>query len=384
MSEPVTILAIDDQPQNLRLLDAVLSPRGYRVVTVTSGEEAIALLGRIIPDVVLLDVVMPGIDGHAVCRWIRDNPATAFLPVIMITASGNQEKVSSLRAGADDFVSKPFDQAELLARVASLARLKRYHDLINRQAEELKRWNAELESRVDAQLEELERANRLRRFLSPQLVDLVIDSGNESFLNSHRREVVVVFCDLRGFTSFAEASEPEEVMGVLNEYHEAVGKLIFAYEGTLERFSGDGLMVFFNDPLPVDDAPQRALRMSVAIRDSVRILAGGWRRRGHDLALGVGSAQGFATLGRIGFEGRFDYAAIGSVTNLAARLCDVAGPWQVLASQRVFHAAEPLAEGVHVGELALKGFSRPVQVFEVTGVREQEKERAEETEGETT
>jgi adenylate cyclase len=372
MSEPVTILAVDDQPQNLRLLDAVLSPRGYQVLTATSGEEALAMLGRTIPDVVLLDVVMPGMDGREVCRRIRDDPATAFLPIIMITASGDQEKVTSLRAGADDFVSKPFDQGELLARVASLARVKRYHDLITRQAEELKRWNAELEARVSAQLEELQRINRLRRFLSPQLVELVIDSGNEDFLNSHRREVVVVFCDLRGFTSFAEASEPEEVMGVLREFHDAVGTLIFAYEGTLERFSGDGLMVFFNDPLPVDDAPERAFRMCVAIRDRVRILADGWRRKGHDLALGVGIAQGFATLGRIGFEGRFDYAAIGSVTNLAARLCDVAGPWKVLASQRVFHAAEPLAEGVPAGELALKGFSRPVQVFEVTGVREQE------------
>jgi adenylate cyclase len=379
MSEPITVLAVDDQPQNLRLLDAVLSPRGHRVVTATSGEEALALLGQLIPDVVLLDVVMPGIDGYEVCRRIRDNPATAFLPIIMITASGDQEKITSLRAGADDFVSKPFDQAELLARVASLARLKRYHDLINRQAEELKRWNAELEARVDAQLAELQRANRLRRFLSPQLVDLVIDSGNEDFLNGHRREVVVVFCDLRGFTSFAEASEPEEVMGVLREYHDAVGKLIFAYEGTLERFSGDGLMVFFNDPLPVDDAAERALRMSVAMRDHVRILAEGWRRRGHDLALGVGVAQGFATLGRIGFEGRFDYAAIGSVTNLAARLCDAARPWQVLASSRVFHAAESVAEGEPVGELMLKGFSRPVEVFNVTEAHE--RPRVEQTEG---
>jgi class 3 adenylate cyclase len=193
----------------------------------------------------------------------------------------------------------------------------------------------------------------------------MLDSGDEEFLRSHRREIVVVFCDLRGFTSFAESSEPEEVMGVLQEYHEAMGELIFAYGGTLERFTGDGLMVFFNDPLPIDDAPVQALRMSVAMRDRVRALAGRWRRRGYDLALGIGIAQGFATLGRIGFEGRFDYAAIGSVTNLAARLCDAAGPWQVLASQRVFYAAEPVVEGNATGELQLKGFSRPVQVFDV-------------------
>ncbi len=197
----------------------------------------------------------------------------------------------------------------------------------------------------------------------------MIDSGDEDFLRSHRREIVVVFCDLRGFTSFAESSEPEEVMGVLQEYHEASGELIFAYEGTLERFTGDGLMVVFNDPLPIDDAPARALRMSVAMRDRVRALAGRWRRRGYDLALGIGVAQGFATLGRIGFEGRFDYAAIGSVANLAARLCDTAGPWQILASQRVFYAAEPVADGTPIGELELKGFSRAVPVFEVSSAK---------------
>jgi len=373
MADQITILAVDDQPPNLRLLDAVLSPRGYRVVTAASGEEAMETLSRDVPDLVLLDIVMPGIDGYEVCRRIRDNPSTAFLPVIMITASGDQEKISSIHAGADDFVSKPFNQSELVARVASLARVKRYHDMINRQAEELKRWNAELESRVQAQVEDLERVNRLRRFLSPQLVELVIDSGAEEFLSSHRREIVVVFCDLRGFTSFAESSEPEEVMGVLREYHEAMGTLIFAHGGTLERFTGDGLMVFFNDPLPIEDAPVRALQMAVAMRDRARVLAERWHRRGHDLALGVGVAQGFATLGRIGFEGRFDYAAIGSVTNLAARLCDRAGPWQVLASQRVFHAAEPAAWGEQVGQLDLKGFSRPVQVFDVSRVSQQQK-----------
>jgi len=177
MPDQVMILAVDDQPQNLRLLDAVLSPRGYRVVTASSGEEAMESLRHSIPDLVLLDIVMPGLNGYEVCRRIRDNPVTAFLPVVMITASGDQEKLSSIEAGADDFVSKPFHQGELLARIASLARLKRYHDTINRQAAELKEWNAELERRVAAQVEDLERVNRLRRFLPPQLAALVIDSG---------------------------------------------------------------------------------------------------------------------------------------------------------------------------------------------------------------
>ena len=369
-ADAITILAVDDLPQNLRLLDAVLSPRGYRLLTATSGEEALAMLPTSGADLVLLDIVMPGIDGYEVCRRIRSSPGFEFLPVVMITASGDQEKLSAIEAGADDFVSKPFNQGELLARIASLAKVKRYQDTIERQAAELTRWNVELEARVSAQVDELQKVNRLRRFLSPQLVDLVIDSGDEAFLSSHRREIVVVFCDLRGFTPFAEASEPEEVMGVLAEYHAALGALIHDYEGTLERFTGDGLMVFFNDPLPCDDAAERAVSMAVAMRDRVADLAAGWSRRGNDLGFGVGIAQGFATLGRIGFEGRFDYAAIGSVTNLAARLCAEAGPGQILVAQRVFSAAEGVASGNPVGELRLRGFSRPIRAFEVTGIDE--------------
>ena len=367
-ADSVTILAVDDLPQNLRLLDAILSPRGYRVLTATSGEEALALLPDSGADLVLLDILMPGMDGYEVCRRIRSTPGAEFLPVVMITASGDQEKIRAIEAGADDFVSKPLNQGELLARVASLARVKRYQDTIRRQSVELARWNAELEGRVAAQVAELQRVNRLRRFLSPQLVDLVIDSGDEGFLSSHRREIVVVFCDLRGFTPFAESSEPEEVMEVLAEYHRALGELIYRFEGTLERFTGDGLMVFFNDPLPVDDAAERAVTMAVAMRDRVTGLAAAWHRRGHDLGFGIGIAQGFATLGRIGFEGRFDYAAIGSVTNLAARLCAAAASWQVLVAQRVFSAAEGLAIGEPVGELDLRGFSKPIRAFDVTGI----------------
>jgi class 3 adenylate cyclase len=366
MTETITILAVDDQPANLRLLDAVLSPRGYRVIRATSGEQALELLPSSDVDLVLLDIVMPGIDGYEVCRRIRSAPETAFLPVVMITASGHQEKARAIEAGADDFVSKPFDQSELLARVASLARIKRYHDTVAKQAAELAQWNAELEARVNTQLEELQRMKRLRRFLSPQVAELVINSGDDSFLGSHRREIVVVFCDLRGFTAFAESSEPEEVMGVLKDYHAALGELIFRYEGTLERFTGDGLMVFFNDPFPLDKPAQRAVEMALAMRERVRTLAEGWSRVGHDLGFGVGIAQGFATLGRIGYEGRFDYAAIGSVTNLAARLCAEAGAGQVLVSQRVFSAVDDVAVGESVGALELRGFSRPIRAFGVS------------------
>lgn len=372
LNDSVVVLAVDDLEQNLRLLDAVLSPRGYSVVTAASGEEALAMLEAHAVDLVLLDIMMPGMDGYEVCRRIRAVPRWAFLPVVMITASGDQEKRHALEAGADDFVSKPFDQAELVARVASLARIKRYHDTIEQQSAELARWNTELEERVAGQIAELERVNRLRRFLSHQVVDLVIESGDDSVLSSHRRDIVVVFCDLRGFTPFAEASEPEDVMGVLSEYHAVLGELIDRYEGTLERFTGDGVMVFFNDPFPCDDPPRRAIRMAIEIRDRVGALAEQWRRRAIDLGIGIGVAQGYATLGRIGFEGRSDYAAIGSVTNLAARLCAAAAAGQVLVAQRAFSAVEHDIVATPVGELDVRGFSRAVTAYAIDGIRSEE------------
>jgi class 3 adenylate cyclase/CheY-like chemotaxis protein len=363
-----TVLVVDDLPQNVRLLEAILAPRGYDVRSAASGEEALEAIAGSDIDLVLLDIVMPGMDGYEVCRRVREQADTAYLPVVMVTASGDEQKVKALEAGADDFLTKPIDRSELLARVASLARIKRYQDTIKRQAGELSAWNRELESRVQAQVAQLERMSRLRRFLSPQLAELIVDSGDESFLESHRREIVVVFCDLRGFTAFAEASEPEEVMGVLEEYHHALGDLIFRFEGTLERFAGDGLMVFFNDPMRCEDGPLRAIRMSVAMRTRVRGLAEAWARQGHDLALGIGISQGYATLGKIGFDARVDYAAIGSVTNLAARLCSDAEPWQILASERVFSSAGPLVVGEDAGSREMRGFSRSVHVYSVKGI----------------
>jgi CheY-like chemotaxis protein/class 3 adenylate cyclase len=360
---PVTVLAVDDQPPNLRLLDAVLAPRGYRVVTARSGHEALALLEEVDVDLVLLDIVMPGLDGYDVCRRIRARELTAYLPVVMITASGSQQRLAALEAGADDFVTKPFDQSELLARVASLARLKRYHDTIERQSAELAAWNAELERRVADGVAELERTNRLRHFLSPQLAEVVV--GDQELLTSHRREIVVVFCDFHGFTTFAETSEPEEVMGVLRDYHGVVGQRVHEHQGTLERFTGDGIMVFFNDPVPCEDAADRAVAMALEIDADVQQLAARWRRHGHDLTHRSGIAQGFATLGRIGFPGRFDYAAIGSVTNLAARLCADAADWEVRVTERVLAGLDGRVEADLVGDIRPKGFSRQVRVHTV-------------------
>lgn len=368
MEPPPKVLIVDDTPQNLRVLDAVLAPRGYTVIVAASGAEALAKVAEERPDIVLLDVVMPGMDGYEVCRRLRADPATSFLPVVMVTASGDEEKSRALDVGADDFIPKPFNQPELLARVRSLLRIKTYHDTIQAQTAELARWNSALEERVTEQVEELERLGRLRRVVSPQLANTILSAGGEGLLESHRRDIAVLFCDLRGFTAFSELAEPEEVMGVLGEYHEAVGELIFEFEGTVGHFAGDGLMVFFNDPLPCPDPSTRAVRMAVAMRDRMADLTDAWRKRGHNLGFGVGVAQGYATMGRIGFEGRYDYGAIGTVLNLASRLCDEAEAGQILISQRVLSAVEGLANTEPLGERSLKGFHTPVAAYNVVGV----------------
>ena len=362
------VLVVDDVQQNIKLMHAVLEPRGFTVLSATSGEEALQVLDGTDVDVVLLDVLMPGIDGYETCARIKAGDRTAMLPVVMVTASGAQQRLRALEVGADDFITKPFDQAELLARVRSLARVKRLHDTVVEQATALERWNAELESRVAQQVADLERLGRLRRFLSPQIAGLIVESGDESFLESHRREITTVFTDLRGFTAFAETSEPEETMSVLRDYHSALGELVFEYEGTLEHFAGDGLMVFFNDPAPCDDAPERAVRMALDMRTRVAQLAQTWKGLGHDLGFGVGIAQGYATLGRVGFEGRWDYAAIGTVTNVAARLCSAARAGQVLVSPRVRSALGDSYDTRSLGAMELRGIARPIEVHEVVGM----------------
>jgi class 3 adenylate cyclase/CheY-like chemotaxis protein len=364
------ILVVDDLPQNVKLLADLLTAKGYAVATAASGREALAKLAAEPPDLVLLDVMMPEMSGYEVCREIRANPSTGILPVVMVTSlDPGQERLRGLEAGADDFLTKPVNQAELLARVRSLVRVKHLYDTVQAQAAQLADLNRTLEERVTDQVGQLERLGRLKRFFSPQLAEAIVAGGAEDPLKSHRRDVTVVFLDLRGFTAFAETAEPEEVMGVLREYHAELGRLVMEHEGTLERFTGDGMMVFFNDPVPVPDPAARALRMALVMRDRVGDLSVKWRKRGFDLDFGVGIAHGYATIGAIGFEGRWDYGAIGTVTNMAARLCGEARPGQILVSQRFLAQVEDAVQAEPVGELALKGFRAPVTAFNVVGVK---------------
>jgi adenylate cyclase len=358
VSAGARILVVDDTPQNVKLLADLLAVKGYAVSTAGDGPSALERLAAESPDLVLLDVMMPGMSGYDVCRQIRGDPRTALLPVVLVTAlDPQQERVKGIEAGADDFLSKPIHQPELFARVKSLLRIKRLQD-------EVRRWNEELEHRVHAQVAEIQRLGRLKRFFSPQIAEAVLAQG-EAALRPHRREVSVVFLDLRGFTAFTERAAPEEVMALLRDYHARLGTLVLSHGGTLERFAGDSVMVFFNDPVPMPQPALEAVRMACAALEAFVPLAEDWAKRGFELALGAGIAQGYATLGAIGFEGRWDYAAIGGVTNLAARLCAEAKGGEVLVCQRTRASVEGQAEFEPVGPLQLRGFAQPVPAFRI-------------------
>jgi adenylate cyclase len=373
MRDPPLIVVVDDVPDNVEILQIRLESLGYEVVTAGDGVEALEKIRALLPDLVLLDIMMPRMDGIETVKRLKADASLPFIPVIMVTARADAaDVVAGLESGGDDYLTKPVDHAALSARVRAMLRIKALHDTVQAQAQrleeqaaELAAWNKTLEERVAAQLGEIERIGRLKRFLAPQIAETIVSSGHEAILESHRRDIVVLFCDMRGFTAFAETAEPEDVMAVLGEYHNALGPLIHRYEGTLDRFTGDGLLVLFNDPVPCADPALRAVRLAVDMREAVVSLARSWAARGHEVGFGVGIAQGYATVGRIGFEGRFDYSAIGTVTNLAARLCAEARDGQILVTQRVAAAIDKAAELEHLGDIAFKGLSRPVAVLNI-------------------
>jgi class 3 adenylate cyclase/CheY-like chemotaxis protein len=364
------ILVVDDNEDNRDMLARRLRRQGYEVQTAAGGRAALVALAAAPVDLVLLDVMMPDLDGYAVLERLKADPALRAIPVLMISALDELDSVvRCIQLGAEDYLGKPFEPVLLQARIGACLEKKRLHDREARQRRELAELNQTLERRVAEQVAQLERLGGLKRFFSPQLAELIVAGGAADPLKTHRREVTVVFIDLRGFTSFAETAEPEEIMGMLREYHAEMGRLILEHEGTLERFTGDGMMIFFNDPVEVPNPAERAIRMAVAMRDLVAGLAAHWRKRGWDLGgLKVGLAQGYATIGAIGFEGRVDYGAIGAVTNLAARLCGEADGGQILISARVAAAVEGLIDAESLGPITLKGLARPVPIWSVRGL----------------
>ena len=378
MRTPPLILIVDDNPANLDIFETRLAAHGYDIVTARDGEEGLAVAMERKPDLILLDIMMPKMDGIEVCRRLKGDPSLPFIPIILVTAKAEAEDVvAGLEAGGDEYLTKPVDHKALVARVKSMLRIKELHDTTREQAEHIEadaarlaEWNESLQKQVAQQVAELDRIGQLKHFFSPQIADLIASDGSDDLMASHRREITVVFCDLRGFTPFAESAEHEDVMRVLGEYHEAVGPLIFRFEATLEHFAGDGLMAIFNDPVPCPDPAARAVRMALAMRVAVDGLVERWRKRGYDLGLGVGIAGGYATLGQIGFEGRFHYGAIGTVLNLASRLCDAAEAGQIMLTQRVYADVEDLAEVEPVGDLELKGFAKPVPTLNLLALKE--------------
>jgi class 3 adenylate cyclase len=354
---------------NVKLLVDILSARGYAVTAAGSGEEALARVADDVPDLVLLDIMMPGLSGYDVCRRLRTEPSTALLPIVLVTSlDPQQERVHGIEAGADDFLSKPIHQPELFARVRSLLRVKALQDEVRRQAERLAALNAQLEARVTEQVGEIDRLGQLKKFFAPRVAEAILAADERSILAPHRREICYVFVDLRGFTAFTDSAEPEEVQAALHDYHTAMGPIIAEHEGTLDRFAGDGILIFFNDPIPVSDPGARAARMALAMQARFTPLRDAWRRQGYELDLGIGIARGYATLGAFGYEGRIDYTAIGTVVNLAARLCGEADGGTIVVDRRMRAALDDAFAIESLGTLTLKGYAQPVPAFRLAGM----------------
>ena len=356
------ILVVEDQRANAEMMAGILQARGYQVLIAPGGEAALEEIRASSPHLVVSDILMPGMDGYELCRRLRAQAPTELLPVILVTSlEANDERVKGLEAGADDFLSKPVNWEELFARVRSLLRIKRLQD-------EIRNLNAKLEERVRAQVAELEQLGRLKRFFSRQVAEAIV-AGGEEILRPHRREITAVFLDLRGFTSFTDRADPEEVLELLRAYHATLGRTVDEFGGTLEHFAGDGVMIFFSDPFPVDRPAERAVRMAIALQEAFTPIAKAWEKLGHDVGLGIGIAQGEATLGVIGFEQRWEYAAIGNVPNLAARLCGSAHAGEIILDAQTEHEISQIAETEPIGPLILRGFQQPVPAFRLRSLK---------------
>jgi adenylate cyclase len=366
MNTPAQILVVDDTEMNRDMMCALLAADGHEAAVAVNGRLALEALGKSSFDLILLDIMMPEMNGYQVLEQLKADANLRDIPVIVLSALDEiGSVVRCIELGAEDYLPKPFDPVLLRARIGACLEKKRLRDQEVELRRQLAEWNQTLAQRVQEQVTQLERLGRLKRFFSPQLAELIVSGDADDPLTTHRREITVVYLDLRGFTAFAESAEPEEVMGVLREYHAAMGELILQYEATLEHFAGDGMLIFFNDPAPIPNPAEQAVRMALAMRERVNELTLKWRKLGYELGFGVGIAQGYATIGAIGFEGRWEYGAIGSVPNLAARLCGEAKPGEILITQRLLGVVEEWVEAEAAGELSLKGFHRPVAAYNI-------------------
>jgi adenylate cyclase len=356
------ILVVDDQRTNAEMVSGLLRNLGYEVELALGGQEALDLVHTKGPDLVISDILMPGVDGYELCRRLRANTATALLPVILVTSAEQSERIKGIEAGADDFLAKPVNWAELFGRVKRLLQIKALQD-------EIKQLNTRLELRVRDQVAQLERLSRMKRFFSRAVAEAIV-AGGEELLEPHRREITAVFLDLRGFTSFTDRADPDEVLELLRAYHATLGRTVDEFGGTLEHFAGDGVMIFFNDPIEVDNPAERAVRMALALQRAFNPIADAWAKLGHDVGLGIGIAQGDTTLGVIGFEQRWEYAAIGNVPNLAARLCGAAHAGEIILDLQTEQDIVHIAETEFIGALTLRGFLQPVPAFKLRRMRD--------------
>lgn len=377
MRTPPCLLVVDDQPMNVDILCSRLAVHGYDILTAHTGNEALALAMTQHPDLLLLDVMLPTMDGLAVCRQLKAEPSLPFLPIIMVSAKTTvQDIIAGLEAGADDYLTKPVDQAVLVARVQAMLRLKARYDTVQAhatalaaQADQAAAWSRTLEQRVQAQVTELERLGRLKRFVAPQLAEVVVAVGGESLLQRQRREVTMVCGTLQGFSACAAMVAPEQAVAVLQDYYTVLGQQIVQWEGTVEQCAGARLRVVFNAPLPCPDPAVRAVRMAVAMRDQLAPVRDRWRAQQYALDLGIGIAQGEATVGLLSCAGRVDYATLGLVTDLAEGLCDAAQPGQMLLSAPVGAAVAGLVDVAPVTPFTLPGCPDLGTVVQVVGVR---------------
>jgi DNA-binding response OmpR family regulator len=368
MHTPPCLLIVDDQPLNVDILCSSLAVHGYEILTAHTGDNALALATTRHPDLLLLDVLLPTLDGLAVCRQLKAEPSLPFLPILMLSAkTAPQDIIAGLEAGADDYLTKPVDHTVLAARVQAMLRLKARYDTTQAHATALAAWTQTLEQRVQAQVTELARLGRLKQLVTPQLAELVVSVAGEPLLQRQRREVTVVCCALQGFPAFAATAVPERAVAVLGDYHTVLGQQIIEWEGTLEQFASARLRVVFNAPLSCPDPAVRAVRMAVAMRDHLAPVRTRWRAQQAAVDLSIGIAQGEATLGLLSCAGRVDYATLGPVTDLAGRLCDAAQPGQILLSAPVGAAVAGLVDVTPVPSLTLPDCPDPGAILQVVG-----------------